>query len=134
MPLAGLPVDVPWKPGDNHAVASKIKWNDDRVRGAATALLLISRDRISRGRTGNLIASSLAEFRADPDGYKEKRKAWPEVRNLGPLGDPGKVARYQALLRAVDGLLAHWAQSKRQFNSLLELDNALVAHLDPAGA
>ncbi len=110
----------------------KIKWNDDRVRGATTALLLIGRDRIARGRTGNLIASSLAEYRADPDAYKANRKTWPDVRDFGPLGDPGKVARYQALLRAVDGLLAHWTQAKRQFNSLLELDNALVERLEKA--
>jgi hypothetical protein len=111
-------------------VASKIKWNDDRVRAAATALLLIARDRIARGRTGNLIASSLAEFRDDPEGFKANRKVWPEVRDPAPLGDAGKVARYQALLQAVDRLLAHWTESKRQFNSLLELDNALVERLD----
>jgi hypothetical protein len=122
-------VDLVAKAGDNPPVGSKIKWNDDRVRGAATALLLISRDRIARGRTGNLVASSLAEYRVDPEGYKAKRKAWPEVRDPGMLGDPGKVARYQALLGAVDKLLAQWTQSKRQFNSLLELDNALVEQL-----
>jgi hypothetical protein len=115
-------------------VGSKIKWNDDRVRATATALLLISRDRIARGRTGNLIASALAEYRADPDAYKENKKAWPDVREAGSPGDPAKVARYQALLRAVDGLLARWTGSKRQFNSLLELDNAFVEHLgDGAG-
>jgi hypothetical protein len=108
---------------------SKIKWNDDRVRGAATALLLIARDRIARGRTGNLAASSLAEYREEPDRYKENRKSWPEVREIGQLGDSAKVAHYRALLRAVDELLARWTQSKRQFNSLLELDNALVEQL-----
>jgi hypothetical protein len=128
-PAKQASIDLRREAGDKQAVASKIKWNDDRVRGAATALLLIARDRIARGRTGNLIASSLAEFRADPDGYKENRKTWPDVRDLKPLGDPGKVARYQALLRSVDGLLAQWAQAKRQFNSLLELDNAIVERL-----
>lgn len=112
-------------------MAQKIKWNDDRVRGATTALLLICRDRIARGRTGNLIESSLAEYRADPDGYRENKKTWPDVRDLGPLKDARQAARYQALLAAADRLLEKWTQAKRQFNSLLELDNALVAQLEP---
>ncbi|MDB6164962.1 MAG: hypothetical protein JWQ83_102 [Lacunisphaera sp.] len=110
-------------------MALKIKWNDDRVRGAATALLLISRERFSRGKTGNMVESVLAEYRADPDGYKENKKTWPEVRDLSPLKDARQVARYQALLAAVDRLLEKWTQSKRQFNSLLELDNALIEQL-----
>jgi hypothetical protein len=107
----------------------KIKWNDDRVRGAATALLLIARDRLARGQKDDLIAAVLADYRADPDGYKENKKTWPDVRDLGPLQDPRRVARYQALLTAVDRLLEKWTQTKRQFNSLLELDNALIDHL-----
>jgi hypothetical protein len=110
----------------------KIKWNDDRVRGTATALLLLSRERFARGKAGNMVASVLAEYRADPDGYKENRKAWPEMREPGPLKDSPQAARYQALLAAVDRLLEKWTQSKRQFNSLLELDNALIAHLGTA--
>jgi len=108
----------------------KIKWNDDRVRGAATALLLISRVRLARGATQDLIAGSLAEFRADPESYKENRKAWPDVRQPGPLKDPRHAARYLALLGAVDRLLQRWTQTRRQFNSLRELDNALVAQLE----
>jgi hypothetical protein len=110
-------------------MGSKIKWNDDRVRAATTALLLISRDRFARGKTSNMAASVLAEYRADPDGYKENKKTWPEARDLGPLKDRGQVVRYQALLVAVDRLLEKWTQSKRQFNSLLELDNALIENL-----
>ncbi len=110
-------------------MGSKIKWNDDRVRGTATALLLISRDRIARGKTSNLVESVLAELRTDPEGYKENRKTWPEVRDVTLLRDPAKVARYQALLAAVDRTLGKWTDSKRQFNSLTELDNALVEHV-----
>jgi len=113
-------------------VPLKIKWNDDRVRGATTALLLIGRDRIARGRTGNLVASSLAEYREDPAAFKANRKSWPDVREFAHLGNPARIARYQALLRAVNALLAKWTESKRQFNSLLELDNALVEHLEEA--
>lgn len=112
-------------------MAAKIKWNDDRVRGATTALLLIARVRLARGATEDLVAAALAEYRADPDGYKENRKTWPDVRDTGPLKNPGHVARYQALLAAVDRLFARWTQSKRQFNSLLELDHALAAQLGP---
>jgi hypothetical protein len=111
-------------------MASKIKWNDDRVHGTATAVLLIGRDRIARGKTSNLVKSSLEEFRLDPDGYKETRKSWPDVRELSPLGDPAKVTRYRALLAAMDRVLAKWTESKRQFNSLTELDNALVEQLE----
>ena len=42
----------------------KIKWNDDRVRGATTAILLIGRARLARGQTENLIADALAEVKA----------------------------------------------------------------------
>lgn len=107
----------------------KIKWNDDRVNAAATALLLIGRARLASGATGDVVAEALAEFRADPVSYKENRKTWPPVRELGPLQDPPHVARYQSLLADVDRLLAKWQQAKRQFTSLRELDNALIAHL-----
>jgi hypothetical protein len=110
-------------------VASKIKWNDDRVRHTATALLLLSRDRLARGKASNLIASVLAEYRGDPDAYKERKKTWPDVRDFSSLSDPRQAANYRALLSSVDRLLDKWTQSKRQFNSLLELDNALVEQL-----
>ena len=107
----------------------KIKWNDDRVRGATTAILLVGRDRLSRGDQADLIRKSLAEYRNDPDRYKGNKASWPGARELGPLTKPSHVAYYKNLVSAVDRLLLKWAQAKRQFNSLLELDNALVTHL-----
>jgi hypothetical protein len=104
----------------------KIKWNDDRVRGAITALLLISRDRLSRGETGNLVQESLAEYREDPDGYKKRKTAWPDVSDLSALKNPRHVAHYQALRAALDALPEKLTKAKRQFNSLTELDNFLI--------
>jgi hypothetical protein len=107
----------------------KIKWNDDRVRGATTAILLIGRDRLSRGETNNLVQTSLAEYRADPECYKRNKAVWPDARELGPLKNPKHVAYYRNLLSAIDALLRKMAENKRQSNSLLELDNYLVASL-----
>ena len=107
----------------------KIKWNDDRVKGATTAILLIARDRLARGETTDLIAASLAEFRADPEGYKERKRAWADARDPGPLTTPAQVAYYRNLVAAVEALLGKMAENKRQSNSLLELDNYLVASL-----
>jgi hypothetical protein len=110
----------------------KIKWNDDRVRAAATALLLISRERLARGITHDLIAASLAEFRADPAGYKNLATR-ADGSGAATMLAPGNLVRYQSLSSAVDQLLKQWARNKRQFNSLLELDNAFVAHLKQLG-
>lgn len=107
----------------------KIKWNDDRVRGAATAILLLARDRLARGETADLIAASLAEYRADPEGYKERKRTWADARETGPLTKPAPVAYYRNLVAAVAALLKKMAENKRQSNSLLELDNYLVASL-----
>ncbi len=107
----------------------KIKWNDDRVRGATTAILLIGRDRLFRGDTADLIRASLADFRADPEGYKENKAAWADARELGPLTKPAHVAYYKNLISAVDGLRQKMEQNKRQSNSLPELDNYLVSSL-----
>ena len=107
----------------------KIKWNDDRVRGATTALLLISRDLLSRGETRELIETSLALYRGDSEGYKENKAAWADVAELGPLTKPQHVAYYKNLLTAVDELLKKLVQGKRQFNSLTELDNFLISAL-----
>lgn len=108
------------------AMGLKIKWNDDRVRGATTAVLLIARDRLGRGVTDNLIQASLADYRNDPAGYKAAKAAWPEVSDVGPLTNPRHVAYYQKLLSTVDGLMKKMIQAKRQFNSLAELDNFLI--------
>lgn len=110
----------------------KIKWSDDRVRGAITAILLIGRDRLARGLTEELVRSALADYRADPEGYKQSRKTWADVRDNGPLSNPQHVARYQSLLAQTDRLIAKWTKAKRQFNSLLELDNALIEQLADA--
>ena len=108
----------------------KIKWNDDRVRGAATAILLISRDRLIRGESlADMIQASLTEYRADPVGYKEKKRAWAGPAETGPLTKVLHLAYHRNLVAAVDALTQKWTQGKRQFNSLLELDNALVENL-----
>lgn len=108
----------------------KIKWNDDRVRGATTAILLISRARLLRGETENLIAESLAEYRGDPERYKTNKTAWPDAKELGALKNPQHVAYYSRNLQtAIDGQFQKMARAKRQFNSLLELDNWLIAVL-----
>lgn len=104
----------------------KIKWNDDRVRGTTTALLLLVRDRLSRGETDDLLRAALADFRRAPAAYKANKAAWPEVSASGPLTDPAQVAYYQRLREAVERLTQQWVQAKRQFNSLTELDNFLV--------
>lgn len=111
-------------------MASKIKWNDDRVKGAARAILLIGRDRLARGDTADIVRTALAEFRADPAGYKANKAAWPDVRDLGPLTRPAQVDAYRALQAALDRLMEKMTRTKRQFNSLAELDNALIANLE----
>ena len=111
----------------------KIKWNDDRVRRAATAILLIGRDRLARGLTENLIQASLAEYRADPESYKAREAAWVNAREPGPLTNPRHVAYYRILISAIDALRQKMTQGKRQFNSLLELDNYLVSSLPRLG-
>lgn len=110
-------------------MALKIKWNDDRVRGTTTALLLIVRDRLQRGETDDLIGASLAEYRDDPSGYKANKAAWADAKEIGPLTKPRHVAYYQELLAAIDKLLTKMTQAKRQFSSERELDNALIAGL-----
>jgi hypothetical protein len=110
-------------------VRLKIKWNDDRVSGALTAILLIGRDRLFRGDTENLIQASLADYREDPERYKMNKATWAVARELGPLTNPQQVAFYRSLTSAVDALVEKMARGKRQFNSLLELDNFLIANL-----
>lgn len=107
----------------------KIKWNDDRVRGATTAILLIGRARLARGQTEDLIADALTEYRDDPAAYKVNKAAWPDAQELGPLHKPVHVERYKKLLLAVAALHQKMTENKRQSNSLLELDNYLIASL-----
>ena len=110
-------------------MALKIKWNDDRVRGATTAILLIARDRLARGKKDELIRRSLADYRDDPAGYKANKAVWPDAREFGPLTSPHHVVHYRNLLSAVDALLLKMGENKRQSNSLRELDNYLIASL-----
>jgi hypothetical protein len=110
-------------------VALKIKGNDDRVRGAITALLLIGRSRLVAGRKEDLIKASLAEYRADTDSYKASRRTWPDVYEISILTRPADAAYYRNLLAAADRLVTKLKESKIVFNSLLELDNYLIAIL-----
>jgi len=111
----------------------KIKWNDDRVRGAMTAILLIGRARLARGEPTDWVAESLEDYRADADFYKANKATWAPVAEMGPLTKPSRVACYQARLAAVDRLSAKLVQGKIHFNSLLELDNWLIANLKNVG-
>jgi hypothetical protein len=111
-------------------MAMKIKWNDDRVRETATALLLISRDRLRRGATNDLIKQSLDDFRRDPARYKANRAAWAPAAENGPLTIPRDLEYYAKLRATVGRLMEKMVQGKRQFNSLSELDNFLVFTLD----
>lgn len=110
-------------------MALKIKWNDDRVRGATTAILLLGRERLARGETTDLIARALAEYRADPVAYKLNKAQWPDAKEPGPLQNPAHLATYRNLQDAIDRLYPKMQQARRHFNSLLELDNWLVATL-----
>ncbi|MEY4941341.1 MAG: hypothetical protein RIQ93_3076 [Verrucomicrobiota bacterium] len=110
-------------------MALKIKWNDDRVRGTATALLLILRDRLGRGKTDDLIQASLTAYRDDPAGYKADKVEWAGVNENGPLKNPLHVAYYQKLVACVENLIRKMVEGKRRFNSLSELDNFLVFSL-----
>jgi hypothetical protein len=110
-------------------MALKIKWNDDRVREAGNAVLLIARDRLAHGKSDDLIRAALTEYRADPAGYKANKAVWADARELGPLTQPAQVAAYRNLQGDLDRLIERMARTKRQFNSLAELDNALIASL-----
>jgi len=61
---------------------------------------------------------------------RTNKAAWPAARELRPLTNPHHVAHYQHLLAVVSALLRKMAESKRQSNSLRELDNYLVACLE----
>jgi hypothetical protein len=108
----------------------KIKWNDDRVTEALRAIQLIGRDRLARGEATDVVRASLAEYRADPAGYKARKGDWADVREAGDLKQPAQVAAYHNLQGAIVRLTDKMARAKRQFNSLTELDNALIASLE----
>lgn len=110
-------------------MAVKIKWNDDRVRGATTAILLIGRDRLRGGETADLIRASLGDYRTDSERYKRNKATWADAKELGPLTNPRHLAYYRNLISAIAQLDEKMTRTKRQFNSLRELDNFLVASL-----
>ena len=110
---------------------AKIKATDDRIAAAALAILLIGRDRLRIGHPTGLVTESLADFRADYDGYKGAypRRDLATARDLTPLTNRAARETYQQLLAAVDVVLARILRQKTQFSSLLELDNYLAASL-----
>jgi hypothetical protein len=110
-------------------MALKIKWNDDRVRDATTAVLLIARDRLSRGKTTDLVRAALAEYRTDPKAYAANRATWAAAREPGPLTKPAHLQTFQNLIAAIDKLVAKATQSKRRFSSLEDLDHWLITGL-----
>lgn len=112
-------------------MGAKIKWNDDRVKGAATAVLLIVRTRLAEGHWGGLIEAALAEYRTDYEGYKA---AYPKrdlatAKDAGGLKEERRREFYTKLVAAVEVMLTRLERNKTQFSSLRELDNYLVFNL-----
>ena len=109
----------------------KIKWNDDRIRATAAAVLLIGHARLARGETAGLVTESLADFRADPDDFK----ATYPVRTIAAakesvrLPDGRRHELYLKLIEAVEALVARVEKNKTQFSSLVELDNFFAFNL-----
>jgi hypothetical protein len=112
-------------------MALKIKWNDDRIKGAATAVLLITRERLSQGHWGGLITAALEEYRDDYEGYKatHPKRDLATAKDASMLTNAQRKEFYQRLVAAVDVLLARLERNKTQFNSLTELDNYLALNL-----
>jgi hypothetical protein len=113
---------------------SKIKWNDDRIKQTLTAVLLISRARLARGLTQDLIAEALLSYRNDYKAYKDEhwdktKAAMSDPKDLGSLKNPNHVAYYKNLLVQVDAMSARFKKNQIQFNSLIELDKYLVTYL-----
>lgn len=113
---------------------SKIKWNDDRIKQTLTAVLLISRTKLTHGQTKDLIAESLSSYRTDFAGYKEAnwsktRGAWSDSKDLGSLKNPGHLAYYKKLLGEVEAMTARFKKNQIQFSSVIELDKYLVTYL-----
>lgn len=109
----------------------KIKANDDRIKAAAIAVLLIGRDRLARAQPAGLITAALTEFRSDYDGYKadHPKRTLIEAKDASPLTNAARREDYLKLVAAVEGLLARIEKNHTEFNSLLELDNYLAFNL-----
>lgn len=116
-------------------MAMKIKANDDRIKTTAAAVLILARARLARGDVGGLISESLADYRDDPDGFREAfpKRDFAAAQDLAAMVELIKDAKrrevYQRLVAAVEVVLARIERNKTQFNSLLELDNYFVASL-----
>jgi hypothetical protein len=108
----------------------KIKWNDDRVTEALRAIQLVGRERLAVGKTIDLVREALAEYRADPAGYKANKAVWADIREAGPLTKAEQLTAYRNLQAATQRTAEGLARARRQFNSLAELDNALIASLE----
>lgn len=113
----------------------KIKSNDDRIKATAAAVLLLVRARLGRGDFGSLVSGALADYREDPDAFKEAfpKRDLAAAKDLAELVDVVKDGRrrevYQQLIDAVEVVLARVARNKTEFSSLAELDNYLVVSL-----
>lgn len=109
----------------------KIKANDDRIKAAATAVLLIARDRMAKAQAGGLITAALAEFRNDYEGYKAEhpKRDLASARDAAALTNAARRADYLKLVAAVEALLARIEKNRTEFSSLLELDNFLAFNL-----
>ena len=112
-------------------MAVKIKSNDDRVKAAAIAVLLLSRDRLARAQPGGMITAALDEFRNDYEGYKHDhpKRDMEEAKDAEALTNAARREDYLQLVAAVEALLARIAKNRTEFSSLLELDNFLAFNL-----
>ncbi|MBW8782625.1 MAG: hypothetical protein JF599_12185 [Verrucomicrobia bacterium] len=113
----------------------KIKSNDDRIKAAAIAVLLLSRDQLARGRSGGLIAAALDAYRNDYAGYKtaHPKRDLAAAKDLSVFKNARQRADYERLIAAVEGLLARIERNRTQFSSLVELDNFLAFNLKTLG-
>lgn len=109
----------------------KIKSNDDRVKAAAIAVMLLSRDRLARAQPAGMITAALEEFREDYPGYKNDhpKRDMVEAKDASALTNAARREDYLKLVAAVESLLARIDKNKTEFSSLLELDNYLAFNL-----
>jgi len=109
----------------------KIKANDDRIKMAAVAVLLLTRDRMARAQAGGLITAALTDFREDYEGYKHDHpvRTMAEAKDGSMLTNAARRSDYLKLVAAVEALLARIERNGTQFSSLLELDNFLAFNL-----
>ena len=116
---------------DTRGMGVKIKANDDRIKAAAVAVLLLSRDRMARAQSGGLITAALTEFRDDYAGYKNDhpQRTMAEAKDGSMLTNAARRADYLKLVAAVETILARIERNKTEFSSLLELDNFLAFNL-----